>query len=222
MVNLTFYRLDVTFPIILWQFRSTTFHLFPFSVPFSGTVIHVGISLLIFEVHLVRCFPNCFCTFGHLLFGFRFPGEIFVFADLREDQGIFDDHGSWFRFAGCWWYHDGFFQTTSGVRSDRSHLIYLNFLSSFWSIRQILFTSVLLHYYDVKSDWLPLFPVAFGSPPEDLLFRYLLFVPIEYHGNPNFSRWNVSQMHGCAFVRNTDFSGLRTFWRWLEKGSVIW
>ena len=131
MVNLTFYRLDVTFPIILWQFRSTTFHLFPFSVPFSGTVIHVGISLLIFEVHLVRCFPNCFCTFGHLLFGFRFPGEIFVFADLREDQVIFDDHGSWFRFAGCCWYHDGFFQTTAGVCSDQGQWINLNFLRFF-------------------------------------------------------------------------------------------
>ena len=33
--------------------------------------------------------------FGHLLFGFRFPGEIFVFTDLRVDQLIFDDHGSW-------------------------------------------------------------------------------------------------------------------------------
>ena len=80
----------------------------------------------------------------------------------------------------CWmlWHHDGFFQTTAGFRSDRGHLIFLNFLGSFWSIRQILFTSVPLYYFDLKSDWLPLLTFAFGSPPEDLLFLYLLFVPI--------------------------------------------
>ena len=48
----------------------------------------------------------------------------------------------------------------------------------FWLIRQILFTSVPLYYFDLKSDWLPFETVAFGSPPEDLLFLYLLFVPI--------------------------------------------
>ena len=115
--------------------------------------------------------------FGHLLFGFRFPGEIFVFPDLRVDQWL---PRSWIMIPICWmlWYHDGFFQTTAGVRSDRGHLIFLNFLSSFWSIRQILFTSVPLYYFDLKSDWLPYFPLAFGSPPEDLLFLYLLFVTI--------------------------------------------
>ena len=81
----------------------------------------------------------------------------------------------------CWmlWHHDGFFQTTAGFRSDRGHLIFLNFLGSFWLFRLILFTSLPLYYFDLKSVWLPYFPFAFGSPPEDLLFRYLLFVPIE-------------------------------------------
>ena len=54
-----------------------------------------------------------------------------------------------------------------------------NFLRFFWSIRQILFTSVPLYYFDLKSDWLPFKTFAFGSPPEDLLMLYLLFVPIE-------------------------------------------
>ena len=31
-----------------------------------------------FKYHLVWCFPNCFGLFGHLLFGFRFPGEIVI------------------------------------------------------------------------------------------------------------------------------------------------
>ena len=134
-----------------WQFRSTTFIYFHLD-PFSGTVIHVGISLLIFEVHLVRCFPNCFCTFGHLLFGFRFPGEIFVFADLREDQVIFDDHGSWFRFAGCCWYHDGFFQTTAGVCSDQGQWIILNFLRFFLidSADSVYFCAFVLFWLEIR------------------------------------------------------------------------
>ena len=54
-----------------------------------------------------------------------------LFADLREISGNDDEHGSWFRFAGCCWYHDGFFQTTAGVCSDQGQWIILNFLRFF-------------------------------------------------------------------------------------------
>lgn len=124
----------------------------------------------------------------------------------------------------CWmlWHHDGFFQTTAGVRSDRGHLIYLNRLRFYWSIRQILFTSVPLYYFDLKSDWLPCFPFAFGSSPEDLLFWYLLFVPIEYHGNFHFSRRNVPQIRTSDFVQSTDFHPAPPICRWQARGLVLW
>ena len=92
----------------------------------------------------------------------------------------------------------------------------------FWFHRRILFTSVPLYYFDLKSDWLPWLTFAFGSPPEDLLFLYLLFVPIRYHGFPNFSRRNVPQMQTSVFVQSTDFAHGRPFSRWLAKEIVIW
>ena len=66
--------------------------------------------------------PNCIRK-GHLLFGFLVPGEIIAFKTLREDQknGKIMDHDSDLLDAG--WYHEGFFQTTAGVRSDRGRLI---------------------------------------------------------------------------------------------------
>lgn len=123
----------------------------------------------------------------------------------------------------CWmlWHHDGFFQTTAGVRSDRGHLIYLNRLRFHWSIRQILFTSVPLYYFDLKSDWLPCFPFAFGSSPEDLLFLYLLFVPIEYHGNFHFSRRNVPQIRTSDFVQSTDFRPAPPICRWQARWACV-
>ena len=108
---------------------------------------------------------------------FFFQERSLFFLILREDRIKPEDHGSWFRFAGCCWYHEGFFQTTAGVRSDRGRFIFELF-GFFWLSRQILFTSVPLYYFDLKSDWLPFIPIAFGSPPEDLLFWYLLFVTI--------------------------------------------
>jgi hypothetical protein len=92
----------------------------------------------------------------------------------------------------------------------------------FWFLRRILFTSVPLYYFDLKSDWLPYLTFAFGSPPEDLLFLYLLFVPIRYHGFSNFSRRNVPQMKTFVFVQGTDFAFGKPFPRWLERKSVVW
>ena len=178
MVNLTFCRLDEPYPITFWQFRSTTFHLFPFI-----SLQRDDHSCWNFFVDLLSII--WFGAFQmHLSFWSSAVRISFSKRDLRfhwswgEIGLIFDDHGSWSDLLDAVWYHDGFFQTTAGVRSDRGHLISLNFLGSFWSIRQILFTSVPLYYFDLKSDWLPLLTFAFGSPPEVLPFRYLLFVTI--------------------------------------------
>ena len=75
------------------------------------------------------CFPNCFGLFGHLLFGFRYPGEIF--SDLREIRICekIMDHDS--DLLDAFWYHGGFFQTTAGVRSDHGRFIFWTFWSSF-------------------------------------------------------------------------------------------
>ena len=72
-----------------------------------------------------RCFPNCFGLFGHLLFGFRYPGEIF--SDLREIRICekIMDHDS--DLLDAFWYHGGFFQTTAGVRSDHGRFIFWTF-----------------------------------------------------------------------------------------------
>jgi hypothetical protein len=82
------------------------------------------------------------------------------------------DERSWIMIPICWmlvWYHAGFFQTTAGVCSDQAVWSFELF-EFFWLIRQILFTSVPLYYFDLKSDWLPFLAFAFGSPPEELLF----------------------------------------------------
>ena len=51
--------------------------------------------------------------------------DLFWFEGGSE---LWEDHGSWFRFAGCWWwYHGGFFQTTAGVRSDHGRFIFWTF-----------------------------------------------------------------------------------------------
>ena len=116
--------------------------------------------------------------FGHLLFGFRFPGEIFVFPDLRVDQWF---PRSWIMIPICWMLlfgimMDFFKQPPASVQIEAVFIFEL--FQFFWLFRQILFTSVPLYYFDLKSDWLPFEAFAFGSPPEDLLFRYLLFVTI--------------------------------------------
>ena len=176
MVNLAFCRLDGSLSDLLWQLRSTTFiyfHLYPFQRD-DHLCWNFVIDLLRTSD---RCFPNIIRIYGHLLFVFRFQ-ERSSFSDPEGRSMKMKDHGSWFRYAGCCWYHEGFFQTTAGVRSDRGRFIFELF-GFFWFLRQILVTSVPLYYFDLKSDWLPFETVAFGSPPEDLLMLYLLFVPIE-------------------------------------------
>ena len=96
---------------------------------------------------------------------------------LREDQLIFDLILDMIRFAGCFGIMLDFFkQPQASVQIDT--VLSFELFGSFWFLRQILFTSVPLHYFELKSVWLPFITFDLGSPPEDLLFRYLLFVTI--------------------------------------------
>ena len=146
-------------------------------IPSAGRSFMLEFPLWSSKKHLVRCFPKppvfwssaVRTSFSRRDRRFRWSwGEISSFSRIMDHDPI------------CWmlWHHDGFFQTTAGFRSDQGRWI-IELLRFFWYHRQTLFTSLPLHYFNLKSDWLPLFTVAFGSPPEDLLMLYLLFVPIE-------------------------------------------
>lgn len=89
------------------------------------------------------------------------------FVDLGSWSDLLDALVSWWIFSnnrGRWF------------RSRPVNLFEL--FGFFWFFRQILFTAVPLYYFDLKSDWLPYFPFAFGSPPEDSVFFRFLFVTI--------------------------------------------
>ena len=54
---------------------------FHFLFPSAGRSFMLEFLCWSSKVHLIWCFPNASVLFGHLLFGFRIPGEICVFAD---------------------------------------------------------------------------------------------------------------------------------------------
>jgi len=123
MVNLTFYSLDVPYPIITGN--SEAQH--------SSISIYISLqrddhSCWNFVIDFLRtsdrCFPNFHWFLGHLLFGFLIPGEIIVFTDPEGRSVGFSktmEHD-----PICWmlWYHVGFFQTTAGVCSDRGRFVF--------------------------------------------------------------------------------------------------
>ena len=114
--------------------------------------------------------------FGHLRLGFRFQERSAFLLILRVDQFF---RWSWImiRWAGCFGIMMDFFkQPRALVQIEAGNLFEL--FGFFWFFRQILFTAVPLYYFDLKSDWLPYLPFAFGSPPEDSVFFRFLFVTI--------------------------------------------
>ena len=114
--------------------------------------------------------------FGHLRLGFRFQERSAFLLILKVDQFF---RWSWImiRWAGCFGIMMDFFkQPRALVQIEAGNLFEL--FGFFWFFRQILFTAVPLYYFDLKSDWLPYLPFAFGSPPEDSVFFRFLFVTI--------------------------------------------
>ena len=202
-------------------FRSTTFIYFHFKFPSAGRSFMLEFLLWSFKIHLIRCFPKASVLLVICCSDFVFQERSAFLTDPEGRSVSFVDLGSWSDLLDADWYHDGFFQTTAGVRSDRA-------VSSFWTFSVLLISSAdSVYFCAFVLFWLEIrlitiFPFAFGSPPEVLLFRYLLFVPIRYHGISNFSRRNVSQMQTSVFVQATDFDRAGAFCHWLEIRAVIW
>ena len=166
MVNLAFCRLDVTLSDHFWQFRSTTFLYFHY-IPSAGRSFMLDYPLWSSKGIWVGAGQNARDGSSAVRIWFQERSSFSLI--LRENQLIFEDHGSWFRYAGCFGTMMDFFKQSRAsvqIEADGS----LELFGFIWWVRQILFTSVPLYYFDLKSDWLPLNPVAFGSPPEDLLF----------------------------------------------------
>ena len=167
MVNLAFCRLDVFLSDHSWHSEAQHSSISIY-IPSAGRSFMLEFLSWSFKNHLIWCFPNS------MVFGSSAVRTSFSRKDHRfrwsEGRSVklskTMDHD-----PICWmlWYHDGFFQTTAGFRSDRGQIINELF-KVFWCHRQILFTSLPLYYFDVKSDWLPWYTFSFGSPPEDLLF----------------------------------------------------
>ena len=125
MVNLTFCRLDVFLIRSSLITPKHNIHLFPFI-----SLQRDDHSCWNFFVDLLRTSD---LVLSKLLWPVRSSAvrislsrrDLFWFEGGSE---LWEDHGSWFRFAGCWWwYHGGFFQTTAGVRSDHGRFIFWTF-----------------------------------------------------------------------------------------------
>ena len=114
---------------LIWSFPTIPKHIFSisiFHIPSAGRSFMLEFLIWSFKVIWFGAFQIACGLFGHLLFGFRFQERSAFFAD-SEGKSVFSlilDHD-----PICWmlWYHDGFFQTTSGFRSDHCHEIFWTF-----------------------------------------------------------------------------------------------
>ena len=156
-------------------FRSTTFIYFHISLQRDDHSCW-KFWLWSFKGIWIGAFQIANGLFGHLRLGFRFQERSAFLLILRVDQFF---RWSWImiRWAGCFGIMMDFFkQPRALVQIEAGNLFEL--FGFFWFFRQILFTAVPLYYFDLKSDWLPYLPFAFGSPPEDSVFFRFLFVTI--------------------------------------------
>ena len=156
-------------------FRSTTFIYFHISLQRDDHSCW-KFWLWSFKGILFGAFQIANGLFGHLRLGFRFQERSAFLLILRVDQFF---RWSWImiRWAGCFGIMMDFFKQPRAlvqIEAGKSFELF----GFFWFFRQILFTAVPLYYFDLKSDWLPYLPFAFGSPPEDSVFFRFLFVTI--------------------------------------------
>ena len=149
MVNLTFCRLDVFLIRSSLITPKHNIHLFPFI-----SLQRDDHSCWNFFVDLLRTSDSVLSklrwSIGHLLFGFLFQERSAV--SWSEGESVIRDHGSWFRFAGCWlWYHGGFFQTTAGVRSDHGRFIFWTFqVLLIFSADSVYFCAFVLFWLEIR------------------------------------------------------------------------
>ena len=112
-------------------FRSTTFIYFHYLFPSAGRSFMLEFLLWSFKIHLIRCFPKASVLLVICYSDFVFQERSAFLTDPEGRSVSFVDLGSWSDLLDADWYHDGFFQTTAGVRSDRGRFIFLNFFGSF-------------------------------------------------------------------------------------------
>ena len=123
MVNLAFCKLDVPWPIIP-DLPKHNIHLFPY-IPSAGRSFMLDYPLWSSKGIWVGAGQNA--RDGVICCSDLVPGEIIVFAD-SEGKSV-DFRRPWIMIPICWMlrHHDGFFQTISGVRSDRGRWIFRTF-----------------------------------------------------------------------------------------------
>ena len=146
-------------------------------IPSAGRSFMLEFLLWSSKKHLVRCLPNSKVFLVICCSDFVFQERSSIWLILREDQFIFENHGSWSDMLDAlvsWWIFSKQPWASVQIKADGS----LNFFEVIRSLSADSVCFLPLHYFDLKSDWLPLFTFLFGSPPEDLLFLYLLFVSI--------------------------------------------
>ena len=130
-------------------------------IPSAGRSFMLEFLLWSSKKHLVRCFPKPPVFWSSAVrtsfsrrdrrLGWSW-GEINSFSRIMDHDPI------------CWmlWYHDGFFQTTSGFRSDQGQFI-IELLMFFWYHRQTLFTfclCIILTWNPIDYLWLPFYLVV--------------------------------------------------------------
>ena len=131
MVNLAFCRLDSSYPIRSDHSEAQHSSISIFQFPSAGRSFMLEFLRRSSKNHLISVLSKCICLFWSSAVRISFSRRDLRFSlILRVDQfiSLILDHD-----PICWmlWHHDGFFQTTAGFRSDRGHLIFLNFLGSF-------------------------------------------------------------------------------------------
>ena len=106
-------------------------------------------------------FQIAYGLFGHLLFGFRFPGEIFVFPDLRVDQWF---PRSWIMIPICWMLFFGimmdfFKQPLASVQIEAVFIFELFKFFLITSADSVYFCAFVLFWLEIRL--ITIFPICF-------------------------------------------------------------
>ena len=162
MVNLTFCRLDDSYLINSGNSEAHHSSISIFHIPSAGRSYMLEFRYWFDKSIWIGAFQIACGLFGHLLFGFRFPGEILFSLILREDQLIIFDLGSWSDLLDAlvsWWIF-----SNNRRRPFRSRPFNLrNFFGSFdWfgGFCLLLCLCIILTWNPIDYLWLPFYLVV--------------------------------------------------------------
>ena len=139
------------FPSLILSDNSEARHSSISIYPFSGTIIHVeflcrsskDIWFGAFQIAPVFRSSAVRISFSRRDLRFSWSeGESVIFEIMDHDSDLLD---------AALWYHDGFFQTTAGVRSDRGRF----HLWTFWvlliaSADSVYFCAIVLFWLEIR------------------------------------------------------------------------